>query len=314
MKPQELFKRMTHHDVKPTRLPREAVRPPAVASILQVLKGGWLKAGLLSAAMLAALVPAQPVMAQGRLDAQYEASLAGILVGRGAWRIDITEDQYAAAAQGGSSGIMKAFSGGSGSGSAAGKVVNGQLQPSGYTATTSTSRKSETIRITLAGGVIKDSSITPEPPPDNDRIPITEAHRRGVVDPMTGSMMRVSGTGDLMSAEVCRTATAIFDGRMRYDLKFDFKRIENVKAEKGYRGPALVCAVYFTPISGYIADRAAIKYLMAQRDMEVWLVPIPGTRVLVPFKMKIPTPLGNAVLEATQFVAAATPRAASKGP
>ncbi|MCK7474601.1 MAG: hypothetical protein MZV49_15805 [Rhodopseudomonas palustris] len=37
-------------------------------------------------------------------------------------------------------------------------------------------------------------------------------------------------------------------------------------------------------------------------------MPIPGTRVLVPFKMKIPTPLGNAVLEAAQFVAAATPR------
>ena len=63
--------------------------------------------------------------------------------------------------------------------------------------------------------------------------------------------------------------------------KLDFKRIESVKAEKGYHGPALVCAIYFSPIAGYIPDRAAIKYLAAQRHMEVWLVPIAGTRVLV---------------------------------
>ena len=94
---------------------------------------------------------------------------------------------------------------------------------------------------------------------------------------------------------------------MRYDLKLDYKRIETVKADKGYQGPALVCAIYFAPISGYIADRAAIKYLIEQRKMEVWLVPLAGTRVLVPFKVKIPTPLGNAVLEATQFTVTAMP-------
>ena len=48
--------------------------------------------------------------------------------------------------------------------------------------------------------------------------------------------------------------------------------------------------------------------------MEVWLVPLTGTRVLVPFKVKIPTPLGNAVLEATQFVVSAMPpKSASRG-
>ena len=156
--------------------------------------------------------------------------------------------------------------------------------------------------------------IEPEPPVDADRIPVTEAHRRGVLDPMTGSLVRAPGNADPLSPDTCRTATPIFDGRMRYDLKLDYKRIETVKADKGYQGPALVCAIYFAPISGYIADRAAIKYLIEQRKMEVWLVPLAGTRVLVPFKVKIPTPLGNAVLEATQFVVTATPpKSASRG-
>ena len=248
------------------------------------------------------------------MEAQYEASLAGVVVGKGAWRIEISDDYYSAAAQGGTAGLLKAFSGGSGTGAVQGRVANGQFQPTSYTATTTTSKKSETIRMTLVGGGIKESRIDPEPPVDSDRIPVTDAHRRGVLDPMTGSMLRIAGNGDPLSPESCRAATPVFDGRMRYDLKFEFKRMETVQAEKGYRGPAVVCAISFTPISGYIADRAAIKYLIAQRDMEVWLVPVAGTRVLVPFKLKIPTPIGGAVLQATQFVTSAgvPPRAASK--
>ena len=96
----------------------------------------------------------------------------------------------------------------------------------------------------------------------------------------------------------------MFDGRVRYDLRSEFKRIEMVKAERGYQGPAAVCAVYFEPISGYVPDRAVIKYLVALRDAEVWLAPIAGTRVLVPFRFSMPTPLGLGVLQAIQFVSA----------
>jgi len=72
-----------------------------------------------------------------------------------------------------------------------------------------------------------------------------------------------------------------------------------------------VCAIYFVPIAGYIPGRKAINYLIAQRDMEVWLVPIAGTRFVVPYRLAIPTPLGLGVLEATQFVAIPQPARAS---
>jgi hypothetical protein len=69
----------------------------------------------------------------------------------------------------------------------------------------------------------------------------------------------------------------------------------------------VVCAVYFTPISGYIPDRPVIKYLAGQRNIEITFAPIAGTRILVPFRMVIPTPLGTAMLEATSFVTQAVP-------
>src|ERR1700753_127506 len=201
----------------------------------------WRTASGLCALGLLWLAAPQEASAQGRLDARYEATLAGIPVGRGAWTIEISDDQFSAAASGGTAGLLKAFSGASGTSAPQGRIVNGALVPQAYVATTTTSKKSETVRMAEVNGYVKEFSIDPEPPVDPDRIPVQDAHRHTVFDPMTGSMLRVPGNADLMSPESCHAGQSVFDGRMRYDLKLDFKRMENVKAERGYQGPAIVC-------------------------------------------------------------------------
>lgn len=281
------------------------ISPRLALSALRALGG-------LFAAVVVLMGGSPSASAQGRLDAHYEATLAGIPVGKGSWAIEILDDQFSAAAQGGTSGLLKAFAGGSGTGAAQGRVVNGALVSTNYQATTTSSKKSEAIHMVLANGTVKEFGIDPEPPVDPDRVVVTDAHRKNVFDPMTGSMLRVPGTADPLSPEACHTGAAIFDGRLRYDLKLDFKRMETVKAEKGYAGPVVVCAVYFSPVAGYIPDRPVIKYLSAQRNMEIAFAPVLGTRILVPFRMVIPTPLGVAMLEATQFITTATPPRVAK--
>jgi len=78
---------------------------------LGLCAGAWLSLGSGAA------------LAQGRLDAQYEATLAGIAVGKGAWTIEIGDDTFSAAAHGGTAGLLKAFSGGTGSGASQGRIV-----------------------------------------------------------------------------------------------------------------------------------------------------------------------------------------------
>ena len=264
--------------------------------------------GLLFALILSPL-PSHQAYAQARLDAQYEASLAGIPVGRGSWIIDIGDDQYSGSASGGTTGILKAIANASGTGATQGHVVNGSLVATLYSATTTTSKKTEAIHITLLNGNVKDYSIDPTPPVDPDRVPVTDAHKKGVFDPMTASLLRVPGNGDPLTPDACHTGAAIFDGRMRYDLQLDFKRMETVKAEKGYYGQAVVCSIHFHPVAGYIPDRPVIKYLAAARNIEIAFVPIAGTRFLVPFRMVAPTPLGTAALEATRFITQVNPHA-----
>ena len=55
-----------------------------------------------------------------------------------------------------------------------------------------------------------------------------------------------------------------------------------------------------------------IKYLIALRDMEVWLAPIAGTRLMVPYRVTIPTALGLGTMQATQFISVPQPARAPR--
>jgi Protein of unknown function (DUF3108) len=273
-----------------------------------------LRSAIGVAATATIMATANTALAQGRLDARYAVSLSGVPVGKGAWVIDIAENQYTAAASGATSGLLRVFASGQGSGASRGVIVSGNPVPATFAASITTDKKTEEIRMTLGAGDVKDFAVSPEVPVDPERVPVTEAHFHGVSDPMTGSLIRVPGTGNPLTPQACARTTPIFDGRMRYNLQFAYKRMEQVKADKGYEGPVVVCAVYFVPVAGYVPHRASIKYLASQRDMEVWLAPVGASRVLVPFRISIPTPIGVGVMQATQFVSVALPRAAAVGP
>ena len=246
--------------------------------------------------------------AQGKLDARYTATLAGVPIGKGAWVIEIGDDQFTAAASGMTTGLLRVFATGQGNSASRGTVRGDILMPTAFVSTVTNDKRVEELRIVLSAGTVKDLVVDPPTTPNPDRIPLTDAHRRGVVDPMSAGLMRVSGNVDPVSPEACRRTIAVFDGRMRFDLLLSFKRFDSVQAQRGYRGPVAVCGVQFVPLAGHVPERPAIKYLAAQQDMEIWLAPIAGTRIVVPYRIALPTPLGQGVLEATQFITAAMPR------
>lgn len=263
-----------------------------------------------AAACLSAVLAADAghtASAQGRLEAEYVATVSGIPVGHGTWTVDISDKTFSAAASGATAGVLKIFSGARGSGASQGTISSAGPVPTSYVATIVDDRHVDEVRIALSGGNVTAFSAEPQLLPLPERIPVTDADRRGVVDPMTSAISRVGGSGDPVSPAACQNKVAVFDGRVRYDLHSEFKRIESVKAERGYEGPTVVCALYFRPISGYVPDRAAVRYLVELRDAEVWLAPIAGTRVLVPFRVEMPTPLGPGILLARQFVTIAQP-------
>jgi hypothetical protein len=274
-------------------------------------RGRHISRFLLAVSALA-LAGAGQAHAQAKLDARYSVSLAGIPLGSGSWVIDIAPDQYTAVATGRTSGLVKLIADGSGSTGARGALVGAKVIPSSYMSHTSSEKKPDEVRMSLQNGVVKDVMAEPPLVPSPDRVPVTDAHRKGVMDPMSATIMPVAGTGETLTPDACKRKLAIFDGRQRADIDLVFKRMDQVHADKGYQGPVVVCQVLYTPIAGHRPERPAIKYLIAQRDMEMWLAPIAGTRVLVPFRFSVPTPFGVGLLQATYFVSQPQPTQAAR--
>lgn len=259
-------------------------------------------AGLLTGA--AADAGAGEVRSSVKLDAVYTASLLGIPLGQLSWTVELGDKRYTAAATGSTIGLLRIFASGHGAANAHGIVnANAPVASSDFMVTYVSGSSSDEIKIVFSGGKAKESLAHP-PKPDPSGVPLTDANRVGVVDPMTALLMRVPGSGDTAVPAACERKIAVFDGHMRYDLQLAFKRIEQVRANAGYQGPAVVCALYFSPLAGYDIGRSGVRYLKAQHDMEMWLVPIAGTRLLAPFRFSVPTPIGLGVLQATRFVLA----------
>jgi len=252
-----------------------------------------------------------PARAAGKLEAQYRVTLAGIQIGKGKWVVEINDTHYSAATSGVTTGLMHVLTKGEGTSAVLGTLKDGQPASAIYASTIISRRKTDEVRVIIDDGNVTDFKADPPPDKVDQRVPITEQQGHGVLDPLTASLMRTPGTGTVLAPEACQRTLSIFDARLRYDLQLTFKRMDTVKAEQGYAGPVVVCAVNFSPIGGYIPSAATIKYISKLRDMEIWLAPVAGTRVLVPFRAQGPTPIGEAKLEATQFVSVATPTRAS---
>lgn len=239
--------------------------------------------------------------APARLDADYVATLFGFPLGHISWTITLRGNRYAAAASGDTAGLLQVLARGHGVASSHGTVDGRRASAAAFMVSYVSGNSAEAITINFRGG--KASEHLAHPPRPNPRlVPLTEAYRTGVVDPMTAMLIDVPGDGATLAPSACVDRIAVFDGRMRYDLHLVFKRMEQVAAASGYRGPAVVCALRFLPLAGFDPGRRAIRYLRAQQDIEVYLVPLAGTRLMVPFRFVVPTPIGVGVLQARRFV------------
>jgi hypothetical protein len=282
--------------------------------LIDLLSHCLFRRGLVAGAVLVAAGACDAAFAQGHLDARYQVTLGGVPFGEGAWQIHVSDNQFTTSVSGRTTGLLRLFTKGRGASSSRGSVSAGQLHASSYSSSIATDQKYDEIRMLLSSGTVKDLVAEPANPPNPERVPLHEQHRRGVLDPLTAAIMRVPGNGDTFVPAACNRRLAIFDGRMRYDLQLAYKRRDTVTSEKGYRGTVVVCSVYFSPIAGHIPNRPAIRYLMQLRDTEIWLAPIAGTRLMVPYRVSMPTPVGPGILQATQFLSSAQPLRATATP
>jgi Protein of unknown function (DUF3108) len=177
----------------------------------------------------------------------------------------------------------------------AGRVTDTGPEPAMYAFNFSDSGKAaERLRITFDGRAVTDVSISPKDRPLPRTIPVTKEQLEGVLDPMSGAFLSARSDNPNGDLSVCDHTLPVFDGRQRYDLVITPKRIVTVKrtTPTGYGGPAVICRVKFVPIAGYQPDNPGIRLMQQSNEIEVWLIPVRGTQMYVPYRIVLPTPVG----------------------
>lgn len=242
-----------------------------------------------------ALLLAGPAAAQSGepISARFDISIGGLQVGVAGFEGRVSNDTYEAAISLRLSGISRLIASGRGSARAEGRFAGGRAVPASYTLQLTTTQQSDNIRMTMGGGSVRVLTAEPERPPAPDAVPLVMSHRQNVLDPIAAAFF-VGPTG----AQACDKVFPVFDGRQRYDLAFSFSSTEELKVP-GYTGPAVVCNARYRPVAGHRPTQTA--EMEANRDMRIWLAPIAGTRVLIPARIQIRTPVGMAVIEPTRL-------------
>jgi hypothetical protein len=177
--------------------------------------------------------------AQGNLDASYTISFARIPVGEITATVVFGDSEYAISARARAGGVMKVLLvDGEGSFTTRGTIKDGHPVPTTFTSKIVSNTETSDVTMVLDEGSVKE--LAAASPPSQDRVPVTAANRRSIVDPLTAVLFSTAAAGETLSQEACRRTLPIFDGHQRYDLKLAFKRMDKVTAEKGYAGPVVV--------------------------------------------------------------------------
>ncbi len=239
--------------------------------------------------------------AQAKLDAYYSATLLGLPIGHISWAVDLKENRFISVATGSISGFLRLFLDAQGSVAAEGRLSNGKPVASKFQLKLLAGKWSDEIGIVFAGNRAKESLVPAAASPSVDYVPIKDADRIGASDPMTALLVYVGGTGATTVPQACERTVAIFDGHTRYNLRLAFERFSVAHPIEGYQGQVVVCSAKFLPVAGYDPKHFLVTYLAAQHETEIWLAPLNGTRLLVPYRASISTPMGVGILEATKF-------------
>ncbi len=240
---------------------------------------------------------------------RYGVSLIGLPIGTATISGFVAPTDYRVELATKLTGLASLLSSSRGAATATGTMVAGRALPASYATTSASSQASRTIRMAMKAGTVEDVDISPPFDPWVSRVPVTAADKHNIIDPLGAFVMTVPGTGDLVGPAACNRTIPVFDGATRFDLTLSYVGTRHAQT-KGFDGEVSVCAVRYRPIAGHRADGKATQFMADNKDIEVWLAPVAGTRVVFPFRISVLTLLGTAVIQAEEFGVDQTERAA----
>lgn len=253
-----------------------------------------------------------------RFELAYRVSLGGIPIGDATMIGTFEGRKYRIDGHGKLTGLAGVIYEYKASAAAAGSLSAGKTQPSAFSVNASDGKKTATVRMTMNSAGVRQLKITPTPTAYHTnhpaRVKVTDADKRGIVDPISALFVPGGWSADGFDRRACERSVPIFNGQERFDVNLEYRTVESVSGGGKFADQVLVCSARYRAVAGHRTDKDEVKQA-EKLSVEVMLTPVAGSDILVPYRVTIPTPLGAAVIQATDLSAtgALQTRAAALG-
>ena len=248
---------------------------------------------VLSAPVLATVDDDLPTPSTG-LFMEYSGSVLIFQVAQLTINARLTEQDYSAVADFESAGLASWFDDTHIEANISGYIRDESMAPYRYEHTNHASSKGRIVGIDFPEG-IATPDVTP-PFSSMGEPPATEEERTGAIDPVSAIL---SLTIDVLNgADSCTGVREVFDGKARYNLRFESSGPDRVRT-RAFNGDAEHCRAFLDPISGYDNDDRPTPEEVA-KPIHVWLSEIDGHTV--PVKFRADTQLGNVTISASRIL------------
>ncbi len=254
------------------------------------------------------LLAFMPAASAETLRAHYSISLVGLRIGDLYADGDLRPDNYRMDVRAHLSGLATLVSNVKMALASSGVLKKGNLAPNAYATSAVNSTETRTLRMALKAGTVKAVEISPPPEFHGERVPVTEANKRNILDPTSALIMPVPAKDALVGPAACDRTLPIYDGYARFDIALHYVGQRDVSVA-GYSGPVSVCSARYNPISGHLVNSRATAFMAENEGIEVWLAPIEQAHVVVPLRVAMPTMTGELEIEASEFEVSGAPEA-----
>ena len=242
-----------------------------------------------------AIVPVQNAFS---LSARYSSRVLIFPVGDITFEARLAENSYSASTRIEAAGLAALFTDFDINAEVQGYLDGTAAEPSRYAHVERTGRKVRSVEVSFPEGVARPAV---EPPFGSWGVPpASEDDRTGAIDPMS-AFVALSEQLNRDEGRGCAGVLPVFDGKSRYNLRLENRGQDRIRT-RGWRGQAILCDIWYEPISGYDPEDYPSERELSQ-PLRIWLAPIEGGRYYLPVRLYTRAGLGGVTIELAQVSA-----------
>ena len=244
------------------------------------------------------IVVPQAVAADVNAKANYIVSLRGVNIATVGVAFKDNGDKYSVNISGDVAGLASLVAAGTATLASYGTSSNAQLLSDQFELETIANEQSFRVRFQANKGNVTSTQVIPALTQNENRVPVTAAHRRNINDPIAAFFLKSDG----LDPKMCNRTLEIYTGVERYDIRLKFAKNQTATSKAtGYQGPVMLCTMRYKPISGHFSNSDTTNYMKSNQRFLIWYAPLENSGYLIPYRILVGTAFGDLSMVLTRL-------------